>query len=403
MLTIFASFRKEWTLLFRDKIGLLILLLLPMLLVLFISLSHGGKTKNNLNILLANQDQSNLAQTLAKKLSSNEALAITNIKDKSMRLDAAESAVQQGNYHALLVIPKGFASSLQQSIQTGVATKKSIQLLMDPGLSTMISANLQYPLQIALKNIELSIVKKAAGMQAISHNKLLISKATVPPKSQIKPNAVQQNVPAWALFGMFFILIPMAGNMVREREFGVIQRLNIAPVFRVDLLLGKIMTFVIFNQIQLWLMLSIGLFILPLFDMPTLELAHHVPLIILTGLAASFAATSFGVLVGSYAKSYEQATVLGPFIVVLASAIGGIFVPSYLMPTAIQKISQLSPLNWGQSAFLDIFVRDESLATVWPALTKLCAFAVICLFISLLKGRHLFKSRKIIMRCQTST
>ena len=173
---------------------------------------------------------------------------------------------------------------------------------------------------------------------------------------------------------MFFIVIPLAGVMVRERELGVHQRLEIAPVWHLDLMLGRIFAFVGLNLVQLWLMLAVGVYILPLFDMPTLQVANHVGLIFATGICASLAATGFGLLIGTWASTYEQATVLGPFVIVIAAAIGGILAPVDLMPSFLQKISGLSPLNWAQSAFLDIFVRNASFHTILPNLLKLLGF-----------------------------
>jgi ABC-2 type transport system permease protein len=184
---------------------------------------------------------------------------------------------------------------------------------------------------------------------------------------------------------MFFIVIPLAGVMVRERELGVHQRLEIAPVWHLNLMLGRIIAFMGLNLIQLWLMLAVGVFILPLFDMPVLTISHHVGLIFATGICASLAATGFGLLIGTWASTYEQATVLGPFVIVIAAAIGGIMAPIDLMPHFLQTLSSYSPLNWAQTAFVDIFARNADLRQILPELSKLVGFFVLMVGLSLIK------------------
>ncbi|MFN7097194.1 MAG: ABC transporter permease, partial [Gammaproteobacteria bacterium] len=182
--------------------------------------------------------------------------------------------------------------------------------------------------------------------------------------------------------------IPLAGVMVRERELGVNQRLEIAPTWHLNLMLGRIFAFVGLNMVQLWLMLAVGVFVLPLFDMPTLEVANHIGAIFVVGIFASLAATGFGLLIGTWASTYEQATVLGPFLIVIAAAIGGIMAPVDLMPMVLQKISGYSPLNWAQTAFLDIFVRNAKLSQLIPELSKLFGFFVLTLALSLMRFLH---------------
>jgi ABC-2 type transport system permease protein len=111
-------------------------------------------------------------------------------------------------------------------------------------------------------------------------------------------------------------------------------------------------------------------------------------LIFITGIFASLAATGTGLLIGTWASTYEQATVLGPFLIVIAAAVGGILAPVDLMPCFLQTISGLSPLNWAQNAFLDIFVRNAHFHQILPNLLKLFGFFILTLILSLTKFLH---------------
>ncbi|HRD37130.1 MAG TPA: ABC transporter permease, partial [Bacteroidia bacterium] len=90
-------------------------------------------------------------------------------------------------------------------------------------------------------------------------------------ESTLVPNSVQHNVPAWTMFAMFFICIPLSGNIIREREDGSAFRLLTMPGSYVFVLAGKITLYLIVSLIQFALMLSVGLYILPLMGLPTLQ------------------------------------------------------------------------------------------------------------------------------------
>ncbi|MEM1244252.1 MAG: ABC transporter permease, partial [Pseudomonadota bacterium] len=204
-------------------------------------------------------------------------------------------------------------------------------------------------------------------------------------KKVLKPNTVQQHVPAWTIFGMFLIIIPIAGVMIKEREQGILQRFYVAPVSRVSFLFGRIISFVMVNLIQLVLMLLIGIFFFPLFDLPALNVVGHIGMISVIGICVAFAATGFGVMMGTWAKTFEQAMAFGPILIVIAAALGGIFVPSFLMPNVLKDFLNYSPLYWANNAFMDILVRGEGFLTILPNLLKLLGFFFVTLILTTFK------------------
>ena len=198
----------------------------------------------------------------------------------------------------------------------------------------------------------------------------------------IKPNAVQHNVPAWTMFGLFFIVMPISGSLIQERQGGTLTRLFSIPVPFPILLLGKILTYVMVNLLQIGLMLWVGVFALPWFGAPVLDLGHRPELILAVGLCASFAATGFGMMLGTLVRTYEQASTVGPISIIIAAALGGIMVPVFLMPRFMQPISAISPLRWGHEAFVDVFVRGADLAALLPNLIRLVLFFLVTLTIA---------------------
>jgi ABC-2 type transport system permease protein len=195
------------------------------------------------------------------------------------------------------------------------------------------------------------------------------------------PDAVQQNVPAWSLFGVFFIVLPMAGSFIKERLYGLDHRFRVLPVSYLTIATGKVLAYMFVCGIQFCLITAIGMYCLPLFGLPAFEVTAVAPAV-LVALCATLSATGYGILLGTALRTYEQASMFGPISVVIASAIGGIMVPVWAMPDTMQNISRLSPLCWAQNAFIDLFVRGGDIRTISDNLMGLVAFALACILIA---------------------
>ena len=188
---------------------------------------------------------------------------------------------------------------------------------------------------------------------------------------------VQQNVPAWALFGMFFTAIPIAGAILQERKSGIWIRLASLPVSHLVFFTGKIVAYICVCLCQFLLIVLIGTFLFPTLGLPVFSLAGGVVGVCVIVVLSALAACGFGVLLGISCTTYEQASTLGSTAVVAAAAIGGVMVPVYAMPQIMQRLSIVSPLNWGLTAFQDLLVRGYSLSAVWDDLGLLLLFFLL--------------------------
>ncbi len=108
--------------------------------------------------------------------------------------------------------------------------------------------------------------------------------------------------------------------------------------------------------------------------MPVLEMGTEPAAILFVVIAAALAASGYGVMLGSIAGTYEQASMFGAVSVVIAAALGGIMVPVYVMPKNMQQISNISPRAWGLNALTDIFVRQGNIKSVLKEIIYLLSF-----------------------------
>jgi ABC-2 type transport system permease protein len=204
------------------------------------------------------------------------------------------------------------------------------------------------------------------------------------PEAEVKPTLVQNNVPAFALFAMFFIVIPLAGSILTERNQGTFNRLRTLPVSYITILGGKTFIYTVVCLSQFGIMILTGIHIIPaISDLPPLEMGNSYFSIGIAAISCSLAAIGFGLIVGSIASSQSQAGMFGSFMVVILAILGGIFLPVYMMPEPLRVISMISPLRWGIDSFLDLFVRNGNLLTIWSNILYLNLFFALALVIAL--------------------
>lgn len=428
MLAIWATILKELLELRRDRAGLMVLLVMPMALVLIVSLVQDNVMQSTgqapIKVLFVDRDKSLLGETISKQLKQDGGLElISGLKGEPITEEAAKKAVVKGDFQFAIIIPAGTDATFKEMIKARAkdtfALKKralpqatpltgtgdaGVIVYFDPAVQGSFRTAVVNALQRAVLGIEF---QEQAAMLADTfpeEMKKALPGSAPTPKVSFKmdtapvlklteevaynsrllkrPTAAQQNVPAWALFGMFFIVVPLSGTLIRERQAGTLRRLMTMPVSTLAILTGKLCAYVFVCLFQFVLMLAAGSFLLPLLGTSGLEIGSKLMLILPIALAASLAATGYGLLVGTLAKTYEQASMFGAVSIVIAAALGGIMIPVYVMPRYMQEVSAFSPLAWGLTAFQDIFVRGGNLRTVLPEVSYLVLFFIVSIAIS---------------------
>src|SRR5436190_17486668 len=121
--------------------------------------------------------------------------------------------------------------------------------------------------------------------------------------------------------------------------------------------------------------------------LPALVLGHNLFSIYLLTMATAFAATGYGVMVDTLSSTEHQAAIMGSLSILLLSALGGIWVPSYVMPEMMRNISAWSPLNWSLEGFYKLFLRGGHVSDILMDAFKLMLFFFVTMYISYLYNR----------------
>ena len=402
-----ATVKKEILLLLRDRVGLSVLFLMPVALILVMTLIQDSAFKSinekGIPVVFVNNDNDSLGYQIKQGLLSTDLCYVSDsIDGKPANSESAKKAVSEGKFLIGIVIPKGATASIRKNVSAMVSETLNgsdslqkqtdsveITILIDPvakkSFLNAVTSNLrEFISEIKTKIMFQTFSEQIAEVipdknntpknsyqksQIIRYKEIFASTAT----EQIVPNAVQHNVPAWTIFAMFFIAIPLSNSILKEKTEGSVFRLHTMPTPYLLLINGKILVYVMVCLIQFLLMLAVGKFLLPQMGLPALVLGNSMMGFILT-MATAFAATGFGVTVGTLATTDHQAAIMGSLSILLLSALGGIWVPSYVMPEVMRNISAFSPLNWSLEGFYKLFLRGGGVADILPYAIKLMLF-----------------------------
>jgi len=203
-------------------------------------------------------------------------------------------------------------------------------------------------------------------------------------QGEIRPSVIQNNVPGFILFAMFFIVIPLSASMISEKNEGAYTRLLTLPVSYGILLSAKVFVYLIVCLVQFMLMVFMGTWLFPnLFGLEALQMGQRYGAIVLVTVSASLAAIGFGILTGTFARTMAQAALFGSVMVVILGLISGTFLPVHLMPASIRYVSYCSPVRWGIDSYLLIFIREAGVREVCPRLLLLLLFFSLAMTISI--------------------
>jgi ABC-2 type transport system permease protein len=422
-----ASVVKEILLLLRDRVGLSIVFIMPMVLVFVMTLIQDSAFKSlnerGIPIVFVNQDKDSLGIEIERGLrASNLCTIYDSINGMPATPQLANEAVNAGRFMLGIVIPENATNAIRKNVLTlvqqtigtnedesvlkpsaSITDSLEITILIDPITKKSFVSTITSTLREFISAVKTKIMfqtfaahiaeiipdKNNSPNNAYAQTQIIKYKEVYASTNfgEFVPNAVQHNVPAWTIFAMFFIVMPMAGSLMKEKTEGSIFRLHTMPSSYLLLINGKIIVYVMVCIIQFVLMMMVGKFLLPLMGLPVLYAGSSwLGLIILT-LATAFAATGYGVMVGTIASTEQQGAIMGALSILLLSAIGGVWVPTYVMPQTMRNLSGLSPLNWSLDGFYELFLRGGNAQSVITNCFKLFLFFIATMSVASIYNR----------------
>lgn len=426
MFKLWTSIKKEYVQLINDKIGLLLMFVMPLLLVLTVTIIQDSAfeivNEKKLTMLIINKDLGEQGKELIRYLEESKSFEIET--DNLIEKDKIKNELLRRSKHIALLIPKDFSLRLSSNtnninriimsdlglgnsmnLADSMKSSPPIDFYYDPILQENYCNSIINMIYTYLDAIETSLMlenmyanmglegKSKELKNIIIDNKIKINKlpATIN-NFKTTPNSTQHNVPAWTLFAMFFMVISLGGNVVKEKINGSFIRIKTMPTSFAVVLISKMIIYFFVALLQVTVIFSIGIFIFPFLDLNQLVLPSNTFAFIVFIALCSMSAVSYSLLVGSLSKTVEQSNGFGAISVIILAAIGGVWIPIFVMPEYMQTISIVSPLQWCMEGFYILFLKGGNWHELSKVILSLSIFIIFCQIIAYLK----LKKEKII-------
>jgi ABC-2 type transport system permease protein len=395
---------KDLKIFFKDPMAVVFMFLLPFLFIVMMGYALRGlfePGKDPIRILAVNQDRGDQGATIIRQLEERGALRVeTAWEGQPLTRETAEKLIIEGKRSLALVFPPDFSEALEGA--PGAAPHRTkVLLIVDPatpdqvvgpvagtlqGLmersayTAMMPRGLDYLFAQLAPQVppEQREVFKARAQEALSGGlfgggePVVTLERTAPPGMRVKrfPNVYQQNVPGFTTYGVFWVVTLLAHSVLREKRDGTFRRLLVAPVSRTVILAGKMVPYYLINLMQIAILFGTSSLLF------ALHLGHSPLGLVVVSLAVAAAATGLGALVAALVRTEAQATGLTVLLLLTMSALGGSFVPRFIMPEWLQTLGLITPHAWAIDAYQDLLVRGYGLREIWPKVGVLTAFSV---------------------------
>jgi len=397
MIKMLYILKKEFLLIIRDVHAVTVLFVMPAVFIMIMSLAmrdlfelHGTVA---IDVLAVNRDTGKKAGAFLKSLEELSTFRF-QFAEKNTDMENIKNQMLSQDYKFALIIRENFSAFVDKKGKG--KDERPLELLVNPTVNVQTQMVLKSALDGKLTKLRwdafIDRIDRLLTLARIDKQKL-----KAPEESPIEvnyvykggryhkiPSAVQQSVPAWLVFSMFFIIIPISNTFISEREQGTLMRLKSMHVSRVYLIMGKMVPYLIINAIQVIIMIAIGVFVVPFCGGTALTLGESPGGLILIAAAGSFSAISMALFIASAARTTEQATTIGGVLNIIFGALGGLMIPKFVMPGFMQDIADISPMSWGLEGFLDIFLRNGGVSDVLSKSLALFVFGCVMLTLTVI-------------------
>jgi ABC-2 type transport system permease protein len=415
MFKLWITIKKDVKILLRDKVGILLMFVMPIILVMVVTSIQNSTfqlvTKSKLPILICNRDTGKASIQLIEAIDKIGLLKVSNLP-KNETVSGISQAMKAKDVQLALDIPADFSAKVAAKAQNaankalksfglGGDSVKDVTLSVSPCtfyFNPVMQESLRFSVNGALKSA-LQLVESRETLRKLYYainekplpvgleNEMLNSQSDINSVSVANdgtrevPNTTQHNVPAWTIFAMFFVIMSLSASVVREKVSGSYIRLKTLPTSYAVGLLSKQITYLGVTLLQAAVIFSMGIWLFPHIGLPGLNLPSDLTALVITTIVTGWCAVTYAICVGIFADSQVQANGFGAVSIVILAVVGGLMVPSFAMQGSIKTVSNLSPLHWSLEAYYDLFLLGGNLKDVFANLIPLLVITLLLQFV----------------------
>jgi len=372
---ILAIAKKEIRQVKRDKRMLYVLFVFPLILLVLFGYAINFDV-HHIQVAVYDPDKSEYSRDFINRLTSSDYFDLIGYIDSE---NIIKEVLDDGDAQVVIVIPH----DLSRNIYSNKAAK--VQILVE-GVNANTASVVANYMNIASSTFSQKIAEETMALRG-KESSLPISLES---RFWFNPdlNSTKYLIPG--LISMILIMtavISISLSIVREKERGTIEQINVSPLSSVELLIGKTIPYTVIALFIASIILIAGYI---LFGMP---IKGSIILLFFSTLLFLFATLSLGILVSSISESQQVAFQIATLISLLPSFIlSGFVYPIESMPTAIQILTNITPAKFFVIILRGILLKGVGLEAYWLQLIYLLIFSFVFLGLAVIinkKNRNL--------------
>lgn len=368
IIRILSVTRKEFLHIVRDRRTLAVMFLIPVIQLLLMGYAATTDVKH-LKTAVWDQDRTAGSRELMEAYRASGYFDITEYVDTEEQLSRA---VDKGDVRAGIIIPAGYERALAKGEKVKVA------VVIDGSDPSVASAALSAAQGVGQAESG-KVLKRTLGDQLE-----LAPGIEVHPRVWYNPSMESSNFMVPGLIGTILMMLTMlftAMAIVREREQGTMEQLIVTPIRPLELIVGKVLPFVLIAFLNLLEILFVGVW---WFGVPI-----HGSVVLLLELSSVFLLSSLGlgILISTVSKTQQEAMMLTFFILLPSIFLSGYFFPIDAMPPFLQFVSKLVPLTYVLVIVRSIILKGVGFEVLAGEVAALAVFGTAVLALSAVRFR----------------
>ncbi|MFO7829415.1 MAG: ABC transporter permease [Bacteroidales bacterium] len=361
--------QKEFIQIFRNKTMLPLIFGVP--IIQLVILVHAATLEmKSIELFVVDKDLSSMSSRLVNKF---EGSAFYKITGNSFSVQEAEAEVLKNNADVILHIPYGFERDLMRE------NTSKIQLLID-----------------GINGTAASLINGYSTSVINDFNKnILVDLTQMPQIKEMEPIEVntsfwynpELNYKTYMLPGILVILVTIvsmflaAMNIVREKEIGTIEQINVTPIRKHEFIIGKLVPFMIIALFELAFGLLIGKIF---FHLP---IVGSIPLLFGFTLAYLLVVLGIGLFISTISSTQQQVMFITFFFMLVFILMGGIFTPTESMPVWAQQINIINPFYYFMKVIRMILLKGSGFWDISYEFFSLLIYGIVMLSLSVWRYR----------------
>lgn len=361
---ILAIIKKEFSQIKRDKRTIAIIIMMPIMELLLFGYA-ASTSVDHIPTAVLNNDIGSESRILLENLSNSQYFDLDyNVKS----MEDIKKHIDNGYAKAGFVIPPDYS----EDIKSGKTAQ--IQLIVD-GTDPTTAQTILSSAAGVFQFMSVEIIQETLGA-AMPQPLELRSRVWYNPDM----SSINFNIPG--LIGVILQTVTLmltSFSIVRERERGTMEQLIVTPITNMELMIGKIIPYVIIGFVDIVLALALSVF---WFRVP---IAGSIVLLFIFSIVFLFGALGVGLLISIISKSQLQAMQLSMFMIMPNLLLSGYMFPREAMPSAIYGLSTVLPLTYFIKVLRGIILKGNGFAELYKEFVILVAFGVLFLFLAIIK------------------